>query len=291
MSPRKPVIRAVRRTRAAAAPSTERSPFVFRGSVQKLRAANVEAVPSKSDTAVVRVDELLEASASFQGYRGKDITVQLTPGARLKKGDQRIFHTSEWIFAKNLAVKAHDVKPVEATGRGRSAMSASHLVGDPEENLQARRLLQHFDKADVVVRGRVRTVREPKAPPAARTRARGSSEPTKRRVSEHDPNWREAVIAIDGVDKGSTPGNEVVIRFAGSRDIAWYASPKFRAGDSGAWLLHRAAAAPRTRVRAGFPAPSGAKFEVVHQEDFVPTKRLPQLGRIARAARGITPDR
>jgi hypothetical protein len=256
-----------------------------------LRAANVAAVPSKSETAVVRVDELIEASAPFRGYQGKDITVRLTPGARLKKGDQRIFHTSEWIFAENLAVKAHEVKPVEASGRGRSSMAASLRGGDPEENLEARRLLRHFEKADVVVRGRVKTVREPKASPAARMAVRRSNEPTKRRVSEHDPNWREAVIAVDGVDKGSTSGKEVVIRFARSRDIAWYASPKFRAGDTGAWLLHRAAAAPRARVRAGLRAPGGAPFEVVHQEDFVPTKRLPQLGRIARAARGLTPDR
>ena len=62
--------------------------------------------------------------------------------------------------------------------------------------------------------------------------------PTKR-FTEHDPNWQEAIIHVDEGLKGATAGERVVVRFPGSRDIAFVATPRFAAGQEGTFLLQK----------------------------------------------------
>src|SRR5437667_7924555 len=51
--------------------------FVFRGTVQQLHAANLPEVKDTSNTATVRVDDIVHAPKSLSSYTGKTITVKL----------------------------------------------------------------------------------------------------------------------------------------------------------------------------------------------------------------------
>jgi hypothetical protein len=59
-----------------------------------------------------------------------------------------------------------------------------------------------------------------------------------RRITEHNPDWQEAVITVDSMIKGPASAR-VVVRFPGSLDIAWHRLPKFTAGQTGTFLLHK----------------------------------------------------
>jgi hypothetical protein len=45
--------------------------------------------------------------------------------------------------------------------------------------------------------------------------------PTSEIISEHAPDWQEAVIAVQSVLKGASRAKEIVVRFPGSLDVMW----------------------------------------------------------------------
>lgn len=57
-------------------------------------------------------------------------------------------------------------------------------------------------------------------------------------ISEHDPDWWQATIEVESVEKGKVTTKTVPVLFANSTDIAWYRSPKIKKGERGVWLLH-----------------------------------------------------
>jgi len=82
----------------------------------------------------------------------------------------------------------------------------------------------------MVVAGRVEQVRP----------AELAGAPTRpKRISEHDPNWQEAIIQVQDGIKGAQAGEQVVVRFPGSADVAWVGTPKFAVGEEGTFLLHK----------------------------------------------------
>jgi hypothetical protein len=67
-----------------------------------------------------------------------------------------------------------------------------------------------------------------------------ADQPKKVRISEHVPNWREAVIEVQSVVKGDVPANKrVIVLFPQGNDILWKHSPKFQVGQEGTWMLHK----------------------------------------------------
>ncbi len=83
-----------------------------------------------------------------------------------------------------------------------------------------------------------------------------------RRVSEHDAAWQEAVILVESAMKGGQAGQRVVVRFPGSLDVAWRATPRFTTGQEGTFLLRQDTisgspnamiAGPVPAVTPGFP--------------------------------------
>src|SRR5205085_8615161 len=100
-------------------------------------------------------------------------------------------------------------------------------------------LKAHIQRAAMVVAGRVEQVR-----PADLTAA-----PTRpRRITEHDPDWQEAIIQVEDGIKGAQAGEQVVVRFPGSSDVAWVGTPRFALGQEGTFLLHKdsTSGSPRT---------------------------------------------
>ena len=81
-------------------------PFVFQGSVKKVRAATMKEVPVSDRTAIVHVDKVISAPAAFAHYQGQDITVELAGRRKVASGDQLVFHADSWMFGDSVALRA-----------------------------------------------------------------------------------------------------------------------------------------------------------------------------------------
>jgi hypothetical protein len=135
-------------------------------------------------------------------------------------------------------------------------MSRQALETAPERALRNR-----ANRAELVVTGKVTEIREaprqPKAP-----------------ITEHDPEWRQAVVAVEdaprtGASRARKP-KQVVIRFAASPDVRWAKAPKFAVGDAGVWMLGEK---KQTKDAEAMRTAAGAQkneFVVVEPEDFLP---------------------
>lgn len=91
-----------------------------------------------------------------------------------------------------------------------------------------------FAASDVVVSGRVSQLRAA-APRTPRATLPGP-------ITEHDPQWREAVVKVTAVHKGRQVPRSIRVRFPASTDVAWARAPKLHAGQQGTFLLKRDAA-------------------------------------------------
>ena len=99
----------------AKATSSRKSTFVFQGTVLKLGAATMRTVPVDDNTAIVHVEQVLEAPQNLSRYAGRDITVQLAARGKAAVGHQFVFHTAGWMFGDSIAVRAEKQEPVRAT--------------------------------------------------------------------------------------------------------------------------------------------------------------------------------
>jgi hypothetical protein len=125
-------------------------------------------------------------------------------------------------------------------------------------------------EASVVISGKIVAVGLPA--PAAVAGASAGESSAGGRISEHDPFWREAVVEVQNVHKGSTGKNQVVLRFPSSTDVRWYHAPKFHAGQQGVFSLRPDQVSGHVALglaAASFgPAPA---FTCLHSADFQPS--------------------
>src|SRR5262249_33833372 len=110
--------------------------------------------------------------------------------------------------------------------RDESAKVRAQISAGKQAHLD-RRLAARLDRAALILTGKVTEVK-------AAVRAEKA-----RPSSEHDPEWQEAVIQVEKVEKGKLDGNRVTVLFAASRDIRWYGSPKLKVVQEGTFLLHK----------------------------------------------------
>src|SRR5437773_3713160 len=208
--------------------------LVFKGTIKKLKSSTMKEVPVSDRTAIVTIDQIIEAPPDLTGYSGQDITVELSGRQKVSVGQQMIFHTTSWMYGNSIAVRSLSE---EALKSSHTAMLSAG--DDPVERRAKRQEREHFDVADLVVSGKVVAVRLPGDSAPGQKRA-GAKAPGP--ISEHDPKWREAVIQVDEVHKGAHKKKQVVVRFPASSDVMWHGAPKFHPGQQGYFLLHKAAA-------------------------------------------------
>ncbi len=241
--------------------------FVFKGAVKKIGRATMKEVPVSDRTAVVRVEQVLEAPKSFAHYEGQDITVELTGKKKVAAGDEFIFHANSWIFGDSVAVRSVTQERVTKTHA-----ALLERGGDPAEHKKTRQLQEHLDEADLVVSGRVAAVTV-LPEPAEHSRA-VVAPPTP--VSEHDPKWRQAVIVVDETHKGRHDSKQVTVLFPASTDVRWYKAPKFQAGQKGLFILHKTKIKTEEHHELRGLATAGAEVEVytaLHPGDVHPLKQ------------------
>lgn len=206
---------------------TRQAEVVFRGTVQRVAAANLSVVEPAADTAVVRIDELLKSPADLRDFAGREVTVKLRTPDSVKPGAKAVFFADTWLYGESLGLV--EVGRVRDSGPGlRTAVAAA------SRQMREDELRQHIAAAALVVTGRVVETRP--GPPSEGH-------------SEHDPNWWEAVIRVDSVVKGQA-AEHIVLLYPKSMDVAWFNAPKPQVGWDAVWLLSLAEG-DQMRGRAG----------------------------------------
>ncbi len=208
----------------------KQSSIVFSGTVSQLGAVSFAGVPQSPQTIVVRVDFVLKKPPAVSLKKGDNVTVELKDPSAFQQGTQATFYTEGWIFGSGVAVKelGHDFNPGGASAAG--AGTGETLPGYTQEQISDQELRDRLNSADFVVIGRVTEVHRWTVPKSS----------TPHRVSEHDPDWHEAVVQVQSVLKGGqVKGNKVVVRFPRRNDVAWVHSPKFEKNQQGIFCLNR----------------------------------------------------
>ncbi len=258
--------------------------FVFKGTVQKLKAANVSGVEKKERAVIVRVDEVVQAPETLGDYTGQDVTVILGKGEKLKAGQRAVFYTNATIFEENIGVESVGHRDMEGP-----ALALGADFREPAVNLAKQQIKERLETADVVVTGRVASVRLPEdetqagAVGAAMSLNAEADSGRRRPISEHDPHWREAVIEVANVEKGEHATKEIVVRFPDSNDVRWYKAPKFRPGQKGVFILHktqpsRPAKGPMLAATlTDTEAETTEAYTALHPADFQPLQEHPEV--------------
>jgi hypothetical protein len=208
----------------------KQSSIVFDGTVSQLGATSFAGVPKSAQTIVVRVDSVLKKPPAVSLKKGDNVTVEVKDPSAFRDGTQATFYTDGWIFGSGVAVKelGHEIPP--SGGATDKAAGAGEKPYPPaQEQISDQELQNRLNSADFVVIGRVTEVRRWRVPRY-----------TTPRVSEHDPDWHEAIVEVQSVLKGGqVKGNKVVVRFPARNDVAWVHSPKFEKNQQGIFCLNR----------------------------------------------------
>lgn len=233
-------------TNAATPQATERaalaakSSIIFSGTVSQLAATSFADVPKSAQTIVVRVDSVEKKPAAVSLRKGDSVTVEVKDPSAFQQGTHARFYTDGWIFGSGVAVKelGHDAG---AGSEPVSVASAAKPSGQENDAISDQELMERMKASDVVVVGRVTDVHKWNSPKPK------SGAPS--RVTEHDPDWHEAVVEVQSVLKGGrVKGNRVIVRFPNRNDVAWVSSPKFGKNQRAIFCLNRdqTSGAPKT---------------------------------------------
>lgn len=224
-------------TSAAAPQATDRaalttkSSIIFSGTVSQLAATSFADVPKSAQTIVVKVDSVEKKPAAVSLKKGDSVTVEVKDASAFQEGTHARFYTDGWIFGSGVAVKelGHELG---ATAAESAPAPSAEMKTHGQDQISDQELLDRMKASDFVVVGRVTDVRKWNAPKPK------SGAPS--RVTEHDPDWHEAVVQVQSVLKGGkVKGNKVIVRFPNRNDVAWVNSPKFTKNQRGIFCLNR----------------------------------------------------
>jgi hypothetical protein len=254
--------------------SKESAVFVFEGKVKKTKASNVKAVASSNRTVVATIERVERGPEPLVALSGSNVTVQLAEGEQVKPGQRAVFYTKGMVFGENLAVQSlgHD----DITSGAAAAAADATTVDKTREPAAARaathkKIRERAAEAPVVITGKVIAVGLPASGDVATAAAADAGEP--RRVSEHEPFWREAVVEVQQVHKGTVGKKQVVLRFPSSTDVRWHQAPKFEPGQEGVFSLHpdKVSRQPaRGAVAASFDTIDQDTYTCLNRADFQP---------------------
>jgi len=224
---------------------------------------------------VVRVDLVFEKPAAVSLDKGDSVIVLPARAASLNPGLHATFYTRGWIYGQGITVRevGHEtIGPQLAAAVGSTGTAQQDLVTRARQQVNDADLKARIQAAAMVVVGRVEQIRPP---------AYASAPARRKRFSEHDADWQEAIILVDEGLKGATAGERVVVRFPGSRDVAFVATPRLAAGQEGTFLLQKdTATGSPLSVMAG---QSVQAYTALHRLDVRARQDAPHLRTLMRA--------
>ena len=228
---------------------------------------------------VVRVDQVFEKPDAVSLMKGDSVVVLAARAGSLNPGMQATFYTTGWIYGRWITVRevGHEVigpQLATVTGGGAGGTAQQDLVARARQQVNDADLKARIQAAAMVVVGRVEQLRPMVySPPGAPARPK--------RFTEHDPSWQEAIIHVDEGLKGASAGERVVVRFPGSRDVAFVATPRFAAGQEGTFLLQKdAATGSPLSLMAGQAVQA---YTALHRLDVLPKQDAPHVRTLMRA--------
>ncbi len=206
----------------------KKADIIFSGKVVQVGSTTMVGVPQSDDLVDIEVTDVIERPASIAVGVGNVVTVKAkTAGSFAVDANVTIF-AQGWIVGDRVAVLeiSHTTHPEVAAARGgddaeRAEIAQARAAADTEA-LRAR-----VNQARAVVVGRVVSV----------TMATATSRGGPDIISEHNPDWREALIEVEETIRGEVDNEEIVIRFPASEDVAWYGVPRLTVGQEGTFIL------------------------------------------------------
>jgi hypothetical protein len=205
-----------------------KSSYAFRGTVKKLNDSNVKLVAPGERTVIVHVDEVLHGAQTVGDFTGDDVTVVLDKPGTVKEKDQLIFFANPKVIGKNVALgEVGHLAPSPTPAAVAEAAQPRNQVVAAASALKDEDLRKHIAGADLVVTGTV----------TATSPVRRDEDPT--RPSEHDPEWWQATIKVQAVEKGDAkPGDSLTVYYPHSTDVRWFRVPKLDKVKDGVFFLH-----------------------------------------------------
>jgi hypothetical protein len=238
----------------------QQSQWVIRGTIDKVGATTMKAVPVSGNVAIVRVEDILDGPSQFADQRGREITLYSGNPQGLVAGKRAVFFTRSWLYGESLAV-------IEV---GRFEEGDQKALGDEitsaRQNIEDRRLGDRIAKAELVVAGRVVET------------ARARQTDARRVETEHAPDWWQAEIDVQAMLKG-TPREKTAILYANSLDEMWIDSPKFKPGQEGIWILQR------DQQEKGWPVLRIPGLTALDPLDYQPTQQLDRVRKLVAERR------
>ena len=225
---------------ADSAALSRKSSIIFSGTVSQLAATSFADVPKSAQTIIVKVDSVEKKPAAVSLKKGDSVTVEVRDPSAFQEGTHATFYTDGWMFGSGIAVKelGHELGAAAA-----ESAPSTEMKTHTQDQISDQELMDRMKASDFVVVGRVTDIHKWNAPKPK------SGAPS--RVTEHDPDWHEAVVEVQSVLKGGkVKGNKVVVRFPNGNDVAWVSSPKFAKNQRAIFCLNRdkATGAPTTKM-------------------------------------------
>ncbi|HEX9218085.1 MAG TPA: hypothetical protein VF864_14005 [Gemmatimonadales bacterium] len=233
---------------------------------------------TRTDGGIVRVDQVFEKPDAVSLMKGDSVAVLAARAGSppLNPGMQATFYSKgciygRWITVREVGHEAIGPQLATVTGGGAGGTVQQDLVARARQQVNDADLKARIQAAAMVVVGRVEQIRPP---------AYTGAPARPKRFTEHDPNWQEAIIHVDEALKGATAGERVVVRFPGSRDVAFVGTPRFAAGQEGTFLFQKdtATGSPFT-LMAG---QSVQAYTALHRLDVLPKQEAQRVRALMR---------
>jgi len=195
------------------------SNFIFYGTVVKMNSSNID-ISANGLTAIVRIDQVIDAVSPYEQMNGKEITVLLSPNQTRNVGEKQVFYTMGCYYGKTLGVKEIPNNQGKETQADLKEKIVQERITIQNDSLRAELL-----RAELVVQGIV-------------IEANINVDKSLSLESEHNPEVKKAIIEIRNVLKGNINAKQIDVSYSSSDDVMWFNSPKLVKGQEGIFLLH-----------------------------------------------------
>lgn len=233
--------------------------FVAAGVFGSIGATTMDLGAEVPNAGVFKVEEILHGPKLLNGFNGKEITVLFNDPSSARAGESSILFATSWQYGRSLAV----IEVGRVGDRERATMRKE--IDAAYEGLADERLVQRIALAQLVITGKVQETKP-------------ASEEIRKRmpISEHAPDWWEAEIEIESVEKGRHEGDDISIFFPNSVDVTWSQSPKFKPGQEGLWILQR------DQKERGSPKMRVSGWTALDPLDFHPASEVPRVRNVIK---------
>jgi hypothetical protein len=203
--------------------------IIFIGTVDALNAVAVQSLKASPNTSIVVVEKVLKKPDAVALAPSDRVTVLAEENSTpLQKGVRGLFITEGMIYGASLAVRMVSWEPAPAVATA-ATQEESRATAKLQE-LTDKALRESIQSVEMVVVGRVKEIRAASAVELT---------PNEQRISEHNPEWQEAIVEVQEMLKGPAGISEIVVRFPASQDIMWVGYPKLKTGQESTLLLRQ----------------------------------------------------